>query len=709
MKKKLFYTICFAVLLLMAACTKKEEPAPTPTPSPMPTSTPAPTPTPTPSPTPTPTPIPENLALTALKDMSNALDFLASYTLETTIDYSKGVGYDMTMELSLGAMLMQQPDLAEFKSLGMNGFFDIKEVLAGNCVFYLNDSELLTAHIFTDYTTLLFNLPKYSSQYASCQLQELIDSSTEEDEGIDWKEDSGSSVTSLWNTPEVIRTNTTIDSANISTNEDILALINTYFERFTECFQPETEIKTNASIGTGAYTLTGECHTIKATAADLQAVVDAMAADPRTPAELAEELKAVKFDDFNYFIANYYTNKADSYAWEISLDKTTASPVIFISTPAGFCLYKLEEDGTADIAFYSTTTSKGAGVITIPAKEEGSTNATIDYLVSENNISLDAVFDTTQLVLDYALINDVVKYNFSITTEGFTVSMEQTGTTEHTTSSVTLALFGAELATLKITGDMRDYCEIPVPQDTIDLDTWSEQADLEALAADLLAVLDQYPTLKSMILGDDTSAEGGEEENGESLEDNWGVGSSFLPDENYYDAFMGMTGYYMDETGYVSFEPLEEEVFALGVPSTGFDTIPLSEQAKSDLIQYAAQLFSNSYEEIYPYYLVDGSTRDNTVYSYYYLFYDYYDNTNFDNSITLVFDAVSGELSSIYCYHDSAEDAVKMANEALKLIGINYTATTDIIDNFDFYGNCLIEGYFAEEYYTIEIEFYTGE
>ena len=130
MKKKLFYTICFAVLLLMAACTKKEEPAPTPTPSPVPTSTPAPTATP--SPTPTPTPLPENLALTALKDMSNALDFLANYTPGTAVDYSKGVGYDMTMELSLGAMLKQQPDLAEFKSLSMKGYFDIKEMLAAN-------------------------------------------------------------------------------------------------------------------------------------------------------------------------------------------------------------------------------------------------------------------------------------------------------------------------------------------------------------------------------------------------------------------------------------------------------------------------------------------------------------------------------------------------------------------------------------------------
>ena len=131
-------------------------------------------------------------------------------------------------------------------------------------------------------------------------------------------------------------------------------------------------------------------------------------------------------------------------------------------------------------------------------------------------------------------------------------------------------------------------------------------------------------------------------------------------------------------------------------------------------MQYAASLFPDSYEESYADYYIDGSTRDNDVCSYYCQYYDYYDNSSiideyYYNYITLTFDAVSGDLVEFFCCNTSTEEALRITNDVLALLGIDYIATADIIDGFDFCENCLIEGASGEGYSVTSLSFFLEE
>ena len=702
MKKKLLSVLFLMALLFVCACTRKENKEATPTPAPTATATPSPTL----SPTPTPTPVPENLALAKLNSFSGIFDFFTAYQPEYAIDYSKGVGYDLTANLSANQMLLQQLGLGEIPSFNLKGSFDLKDYLAGQCILSLDNTELATLQFFTDYTTFLFNLPKYSSVYASCNLQELSNSVPEGD--MDWNEPGGDSTAGIFNSTNLVRTNTTLDSANISTSANLTELLDIYFKRFIECFKAEDGIATGLTIGTGTYTLTGEKHTVSAQAADLKKVIDTMAADPQTPANLKETLKELTFDETNCSYLSYYTDGADSYAWEMTSSNTPDEAAVFISTPAGFCLYTKAPGGSDQVAFSSVSTSKGAGTITIPSSDPETGDSTIEYLIGEKNISLNAnLMQTIQAVLDYSVVNDVVKSDMSMTISGISVSVQQTATAKHIDYIVKLGLYGMELVTLNMTTDLREYCEIPLPKNSVDLDTWSAQMDMEALAADVLTALEPYPLLRDLILGLGTEED--LEDTLPSSEEDSNTGEVLLPDSSYTDAFMHMTGYSIDAEGFVDFLPLESEVFAMNESSTGFYLLPLPDATKIGLLNYAANLYTDPYEDLYSYYSITGSTLDNSVMSYYFRCYDYYNNTNWDNSISIAFDAISDEFIWVYCYHDSAEGAVEMANEVLELLGTDCILTTDIIDSAELYDVYLIQGESGEEYYTISIHAYLPE
>lgn len=678
MKKKLLSMFLLLTLLFTAACNKEKTAEPTPTTAP--TATEIPTATPTPSPS--PTPVPENLAMAALESLSDSLEYLVEYTPEETVDYSNGIGMDLAMDFTVNSDILQLIGLADLESIHLDGSYDIKDIMAANFTFFLGETELLNFNMFTDMNNVLFNLPKYSDQYAGFSFEELANSTSEE---IEWEEGETPSASGLFSDDayQVIRTNTTIDSANIPTSEDMTELIYVYVKRFVDCFQPQEISEENVSIGTGNYTMTGKKYTVSASATDLQAVIDAMAADPTMPAELAQELDALLLDGFNSFVMNYYVNEEGSFAWEVYPDTEADQPAVLVSVPTGFCLYSTAEDGTENIILYSVTTGEGAGTITIPTTEEGVSDISVEYnFTDENNGSIHVMADAMELTMNVSKNGDIMQYDYTFVADGSSILMKATVTPQKEADlTVDIASYGMLIASVELNATFRDYNEIPVPQDYVDLDTWTANLDTEAFNADLEQLMEDYPALADLFLGSE------EEEEMEP----------YIPDENYSDAFMNMTGYYMDEYGYVYFEPSEEEVLAIGEPSTAYARYPLSAETRQQLLDLGAKNFPAFAPEVYTSYIISGSAEYNNVTSDYTEEYIYLLDESWEVYYDLVFDAVSQELIGITISHKTEEEALALINEALTILGVEAVTPEEpefeaVAGNFYVYGYELYEG-----------------
>ncbi len=677
MKKKLLSMFLLLTLLFTAACNKEKTKEPTPTATEAPTATPAPTATSTP----TPTPVPENLAMAALESLSDSLDFLMEYTPEETADYSDGIGMDMSMSLTVNSDIMALFGLTDLESLRLDGSYDIKDIMAANFTFSLDESELLNFQMITDMNQFFFNLPKYSDRYAGFTLEELLDSTGED---LEWEEVESPSASGLFSDDayQVIRTNTTVDSASLATDAEITELIYTYLKRFVDCFQPQDGSESNVSIGTGDYTMTGEKYTVTASAANLQAVIDAMAADPKMPETLAQELDTLLFDSFNSFVMNYYVNESGSYAWEIYPDTQASKSVVFISAPTGFCLYS-SENGTDNIAFYSVTTGEGTGTITIPTTEEGEADICAEYnITDENNASVHMIADTMEFTMNVSKTGDTVKYDYTVVVDGLSIVLKATIVPEKEADvSISLASYGMLIASLDLQASFRDYTEIPMPKDSVDLDTWAANLDVEAFLADLEQLMTDYPALAELFLGS------GEEEDGLPEDE-----EPFVLDENYSDDFMNMTGYNIDEYGFVYFLPLEEEVLAIGKPSTGYDRYSVSDEIRQALLNLGAKTFPALTPEVCTNYSVSGIVDYNNVSSYYTEEHTYLRNNDWEVYCGIVFDAVSHELIQIYIYHETPEEALAFINEALAVLGLE-AATVEDLENYADRGDFYVYGF----------------
>lgn len=679
MKHKLLLLLCSFALLFTAACNKEKQNA-----EPTPTITPEPTATATPSPTPTPTPI--NLAISSLEKFSAALDVFQNYLPEDTTDYSNGVGYDFSMELTANQALMDAIGLGEIKSLRLDGAVDSREVLAANCIFFLNETKLLTAHVFTDTKTLLFNLPDYSEKYASYNLEELMNSALEESDEEIWFEESGSPVTELVpsGTEQLLLTNT------ITSESEQFDFMLTGLKDLLNCFKPQDGIEENVIIGTGNYTVTGNMHTAYAAASDLQTVLNTLANDPRTPLTLREEFDGLTLDTFTKMYLHYYEGTDNSFAWELVTDAEGAEPVILVSVPAGFCLYTFAEDGAEDILLYSEATGPLAGTIFFPSGEENINDATIAYEFLDNYFSMELVCDEFTFTMDYMLNAGKVKYNVSITAEGFAVLIKADGTPEQSTVDISLASFGQELLGMDITTTLRDYCEIPMPQNTVDADTWLEEFDMTAFEADMENIKTAFPGLAELFSDE-------EEEYGDTFGDNEANDMRAA----YPNAFMDMTGYSVDEDGYVDFEPLEEEVFSIGEPSTDFDAKPITEELMTELFTYAASSYTSVDYYTDSYYYVFGNVYDDTVGSTYVTECCYYDMEHTDNAIWFIFDAVSEDLAAIYVDHADFNEALRMMNDLIAMMGVDYTLTAKDVESYIYIDDMCFGYDAAEEYYSI--------
>lgn len=678
MKRKLFGLILLLSLVLCVGCNKNKKDA---------------TPTPVPA---TPSPTPANLAKENLDKLPELFDKMMSYQPQTAVDSSQGAGYDVTMQVSLGQQITELLGLSDLESISAEGTIDVKDTMAANLDFCINSDKFLNAHVFADSANLLFNLPDYSENYAAISWEELLSSVTEEDFL------SGGDLTGS----NVISTISTVDNNSLIANADLTKIIRDYVKDFAECFTHVSIAEKNTSIGTGDYLLAGKKHTVQANLNDVYAIMESLEAElQKYSADFTFNMEELKAEDATTLFLDYYSSEDGAYAWAVYPDTNTNEPVVFINTALGFCLYKLYEDGTTEIALYSEKTTPTSGTITIPASEEdGEDVGTIDYEYSDTSFTMQAMIDSVVFTLELSKVNDTIRYEITVIAEGVSFVIKEIVAPTYVDVSCSMASYGMEYLTLSLSAKNRFYSEIPVPQNTVTMDDWSAALDQEALLNDIMEQLQKYPALATLLFGtdEDSSWDDISDPSDEPLE---------IP-EDYTNDFTTMTGYSVSD-GYVDFYPVESEVLAIGQPSTGFDTMPITENQKSALFDYSKNAIPNCKTSTDTFYWIWGSIEYQDVQSYYSEDHSFTDSKNWDNSLTFCFDAVSGEFASVDIYHEDKDTALAIANDILALLGVDYTVTAEIVEDYTYAKNFSFSGYdgseYGSNYYNVSFSVYYPE
>lgn len=682
MKRKLLLLFLLLAMVFAIGCNKKDK---------------SPDPTPTPVPTSTPTPVPANLAKENLEKLVTEYDKLMELEPNSQYDLSKGVGYDMTMDFSVGQEILDLVGITGLDTIRLTGSVDMKESISMDMGLFLNSSEIINAVMYMTDNKIILNLPKYSSAYAEESLEEALNEAGYAD----------------------------LESLNLGNTMQLSAEINnmlrTHLADLVACFK-EVDITPKSSVGTGDYTMTGDKHTVTAASKDILVVLKAFEADmEKYYGELDFGLSDMDTSEVPTLFLDYYTDEKGNFAWAFRTDKTPAKQIVFINTGLGFCLYE-DKEGNATPLMTSIKSTETTGVIYLYFNEEelaegelAEPMGTIDYEYSDNVVHADIVIDTIEATLDYSNKNDIITYDLTLVMEGLSFVIEETATKENVKATVTLASYGIKYATVDINMTLRDYVEKSTPTNTVDLETWAAGLDLDALTNDLTQLMTDYPFLAALF-GSEEEDDGYDDWEGEEWSDGDDTQRTepFVLPENYTDDFMHMTGWNVDADGYIDFEPLEAEVLAAGKPSTGYDRLAISEDQQKKLFSIAEASVKNCQETTYPYYWVWGSAEYQDVASYYSIYYEFANPDSWDDSITYVFDAINGDFIGVDIYNPSKDEALRIANEVFKTIGGTYTITDTLVEEatydaeagFSFYGYDATP--YGENYYNISISAYSG-
>ena len=624
MKKTLIFTLLF-MLLLIGGCKKKE---------------PSVTPTVTPTPTETPTPVPENPAETLFKTMSDGLDAIPNYFPAKPVDFSNGVGYDISLELNLGNSLAKLIGISGLGKLRLDGSIDLKGTLAAEGTLYLEDEKLVSGEMFTDFKTLFFNVPDYSNQFASYPFEEIVPMPAEQ----------------------------FTNYMQVGLGNDSLAFLCSNIKDLLNCFEPDGSTEPNCTIGTAPYAVTGTKYTLRASSDDLKPVLFTLLDDERTPDVLCESLQKLYDLEYSYLVFSYYAGENGDFACTFAPDTELKRPIVFASTSTGFRIHAIMEDGE-DVLCYSENTGKNAA--TIMLLEDTAEAAKIKYSYDKDAFYVNVDQENFHFSIDYSVNGEDYTCDFGLHVEDSAMLVEASGNKTKNTMILSMSEFGQKLFDFTIGMEVRDYDTTITAPEAVDADTWMSHFNYNAMVTDMEAVIEKFPYLKEL--------------------------SSKKP-----NSFSNMTGYSVDKDGTVDFEPLEREVLTMNEPSTGYYLIELPKETKASLFEFASGYFESVYEESFSYYNISGNVNDEVL-SYYCSGCDYYDNNNYNNCISLGFDAVSGELVFIYCYHTSAEETINMANEALKLLNVPYTVTEENMGYSDLCGDYCIELVQEDDYYISAI------
>lgn len=656
MKKKLvLFFLCF-ILLFAMACGGGEEADPTPTP------------TLTPSPSPSPTPTPVNAAKETLDNLETAWESLLTWNGTGNVDATKGFGYDVSMDISVNQLLMSMLGLADIKNIGIDMTMDMNnELLSADIGLSVNEEDLLSMVMASDYEKLVYNLPKYSTEYA----------------GVVPETDPESTVT-------------------IPNTEELLSMYKDIVADLFATFKAEEAFIDNATIEREGYKVTGQKFTVTASVSDINKILNEFSSAflelyPDAEVEVTE----IPEDEMSTLVFHVYKGTDGTFAWELYPDTAAEEPMGLISAENGFCLFTTT-DGVTEILLSSTKASSTEGTLCFPNDGE---EMVLNYTLSDNNITLSDAENTVSVSIGWQFSTDYISLDLSVLTEeiGLVYNMVADGKKSH--MELSFSSYDTQLAKLSADYTIRDYKAATMPESFLDVDAWGAQMDSAALEKDLETFLETYPALRTLL--------GLEEESGDDYtdddytDDDWTDYPTYDPSLTYENAFTGMTGYSVDEYGDVYFEPLESEVLALGIPSTGLYYTEITADQQQALIQYVANAFANDIEQSGTFYYVLGNVADDSVESQYFTEFYITDSTNGYNILDLYFEAITGYFHTVDIYSASRDEALRMANDILVILGAE-PALTNTLDEASlnegvWVGDFLIYGYNYGDYYCISI------
>lgn len=578
---------------------------------------------------------------------------------------SEEVGGEINVSLSIGEQIAAAYGLAGLENIGMQFSFDSKTAMKMVMDVVLNGAAVLSADVYMNDTAMYMGMPKYSDSFASFSLEEIF--------GTLGNEYFGESSSAAAGMPDA---------------EEFAALWSKYSDKFIECFEYSATEK-DVTAGTGDFTFTADKYMTRCNdPAALQTVLEELEKELEQYPSLAVEKSAGEMD-FNSVQLNYYEGKNDQYVWEfVKEEESTVTHTFFASAEKGMCFYGFMNEEEPEILFYCEKESDTKGKLVLLADEE--------YVIyydnyTDHSLELSGEISDIDFTMAYEKKDDSFTIDFTAEMMGFELTGKLEGGNESALLALTLNVQGIEFGSLTMEVKTRAFKDFEMPANGVDVESWAETIDQNAFLEDLQKLLTDFPFLANLIFG--SEALDGIIDNDAREETPDDDREAYVPGEDYSDAFMHMTGYTVDEDGYVDFNPNEAEVLALGIPSTAYDTIPVTDEQKQALIDFVAGAFEDPHYSEETYYYVFGSTVYDSVQSYYSTSYESYEREEFGNSLELVFDAVNGELVSFTSRNLDGDKAVSMFNELLKAAGIDYEFTADQLGEYIYEGNMVISSY----------------
>lgn len=432
---------------------------------------------------------PVNLAKENLSKLTERYDALLELHSKHQIDFDKGAGYDMTIDISLGKQIKDLLEITNLDTIRLSGTVDMKDSISADLGLYLDSSEVIRTLLFMDESNVMFNLPKYSSAFAAISTEDLL-------ADIDVSDTQNF-------------TNRVNPADAMQLSKELTDLCRNHLISLIKCFQ-EVDITENSSIGTGDYTMTGHKHTVKANLQDIIAVLKSFEADlKKYYGELDFDLESLENSNSTALFLDYYTNENGNFAWALYSDEIPADQIVFIDTDLGFCLYRTE-NGITTTGMTSKKSSENSGVIYLYFNEEAPAEGelaepmgTIDYKYDGKTLHAEIVLDTTENIIeatiDYSMDNDVINYNMTLVVDGMSFVIKEKASKEHVVITFTLASYGIEYATLNMDMTLRDYVANNAPTNTVDVETWAAEINQQVMLNDFIQLVAEYPFLARLL------------------------------------------------------------------------------------------------------------------------------------------------------------------------------------------------------------------
>lgn len=660
MKKYVILFCLCMTLLFTAACGGDKQPPATPTP----------VPTSEPTPSPSPTPVPENEAVNALERLEEKLQAMLSRTGTADLDMTKGIGYDVTIDVSVNQMLLSLLGMTDLNQIGIDLSADMNQELLGmNMALSLGNETLLASEMLYDYEKLLMNVPKYSSAY---MLSETTEGSASDNAAV------------------------SVDYAKLT------ELARKFISDSFLNFRPVDSYTDNATLEADAYKVTGRKFSATLSMSEFSTLLQEyeeiyQSLFPGTDLNLSE-LEITDFE--NLVLDYYYTGKEGIYGWSCYPDSAPADTIGVISAENGLCFFNTDEE----ILFYTEKTSDTEGTFYFPSEESPLTlvytkgENQIDLYEPESDITISANWDFSENKISYG-------FTFAMTDMSVTCSMVIEGKLAH--MEMALISYDTQLATLTADYTIREMRPVSMPETWLEPEAWRAQFDADAFYADIETMAEGMPEAVSGFLygfyegftGIDVTPEDPSSEDPQ-------VTPSVTPElPSGYD-FSVLTGYAEDEYGNVEFLASEEEVLALGLTSTGIYGTVLTDEQRQTLVQYGSTVLDNPYSEYGTFYEISGNVYS-SVDSYFYTEYYTADSANYYNQVDLYIEVLTGDFYSVGVANTSKEKAFAMANDILAILGetSRLDVNTDIsaLSNGIWVGDYYIYGWDNVDYFLIRI------